>query len=241
MDKGKVVVGWLDDGTCEGGFAESALNLIVGGVMNGLVRSWMRYESGPVMGWARNELAERFLRTTDGDWLLSIDSDMLFEPTLLERLLEVADPEERPIVGPVCYGMTTEKGVFPAVFRMADNRFYYLNELPVDELIRVDGMGMACSMIHRSVFEKMREIKVPGRWYDHLFLGPEPCGEDLSFCLRAKTLGIPIWAHTGIPIRHLKVKLALDRPMWENWKKMKAAEAEAKEDEVVEAEIVGEF
>ncbi len=45
---------------------------------------------------ARNKAVREFL-TTDSDWLFWIDTDMGFEPDIVDRLLDVADPVERPI------------------------------------------------------------------------------------------------------------------------------------------------
>jgi len=211
-----VYVGWLDDGECQGTFTESLLGMIVPGCMNRVIRGWIRYETGPVLDRARNELAERFLRT-DGEWLLSIDSDMIFQPDLADRLLEHADPEERPIVSPVCYGITSDLGVFPSVFGVGELGFYVRHDLPVDQLVRVDGVGAACTLIHRTALERIGEVG-PGRWYDHLMLRGKPIGEDLSFCVRAAAAGIPIWVHTGIPIRHLKIRVAIDEPYYRQWR-----------------------
>lgn len=37
---------------------------------------------------ARNTIANKFLRESDSDYLLMLDSDLIFEPTLLEKLLD---------------------------------------------------------------------------------------------------------------------------------------------------------
>jgi len=228
-----VTVGWLDDGECQGAFAESVLGLVTVGVMNGLVKHWIRYESGPSLGYGRNEFTEQFLKTTNDEWVLMIDSDMIFKADLLEKLLAIADPDTRPVVGPVCYAMNGKVGVFPAVFSLVENRFKYMLNIPENELFQVDAAGAACWLIHRSVFRRIElacERKgVPGRWWDLLFLGPQPCGEDMSFSMRCRAADVPLYVHSGIEIGHLRVKLSLDRKTWEHQKQ-----------EVVEAVIVEE-
>lgn len=215
---GKVVVGWLDPGQVDGVFAESVIGLIVTGTLNGLVEGWIRLETGPVLDRARNDLTDRFL-TTDAEWLLTVDSDMMFAPDLLERLLAIADPAERPIVGPLCYS-TNHDGVFPVAYRMVGGRFAFIANPPEDTLLKVDGVGAACLLMHRSALEKIRDDKVlPGQWYDHLFLGDKPVGEDLAFCVRARSSGIPIFVHTGIPIRHIKGRMAVDRDSFVHWRR----------------------
>jgi len=211
-----VYVGWIDGGDCDSGFAESLVGLTVAGTLNGTVKGWLHHVSGPVLSLARNTLAEKFLRT-DGEWLLSIDSDMVFQADLADRLLQSADPEERPIVGALCYGMVQEIGMFPAIFRLVNGWPGIILEPPEDTLIRVDACGAACLLTHRSVFEKMRGIEI-GRWYDPLYVGERPLGEDMSFCLRAGRAGLPIWVDTGADVKHVKVKFALDHEMYRKWR-----------------------
>jgi ABC-type polar amino acid transport system ATPase subunit len=46
----------------------------------------------------RNIICHRFLKESTADWLVFIDTDQEFPPNILERLIESADPDERPIV-----------------------------------------------------------------------------------------------------------------------------------------------
>ena len=205
-----VVVCWCDGGEVDGPFAESIMGLVAVGALNGVVTGWFRLGSGPVLDKARNDMTERFLATT-ADWMLMVDSDMVFRPDLLERLLEVADPEERPIVGPLCYGMN-HNGPWPVIYSLKDHHFYPIPNPPADDLLRVDAMGAGCLLIHRSALEKMAsKSDWPGRWWDHLYLDDQPVGEDLAFCLRARAVGLPLFVHTGLRIGHLKEKIKVDR------------------------------
>src|SRR5688572_13510720 len=53
----------------------------------------------------RNYGARLFLDKTDHEWLLYVDTDMGFEPDAIHRLLAVADPDNRPVVGALCFAM----------------------------------------------------------------------------------------------------------------------------------------
>jgi hypothetical protein len=81
-------------------------------------------------------------------------------------------------------------------------------DYPANTLVPVAGTGMACVLIHRSVFALV-EAKLGPVWYERVpnTRTGQLIGEDLSFCLRAGSLGIPMWVHTGIKTTHLK-------PIW---------------------------
>lgn len=167
---------------------------------------------------ARNQGVQAFLNS-DLPWLLWIDTDMGLKPDTATRLLEVADPVERPIVGALCFtnrwagddGYWGDRCVpVPTVFRWVTlpdgrNGFQPVFDYPRDALVEVAATGSACILIHRSVFEAME----PGTWYRKL-TNPttgDVIGEDLSFCYRAHQAGFRMYVHTGVRTTHLK-------PIW---------------------------
>jgi hypothetical protein len=168
---------------------------------------------------ARNGTVKEFLESTAADWLLWIDTDMGFPRDLCERLMQAADPVERPVVGALCFSQreTEPDGMggwrcraVPTIFDWAKlesgrEGFLVRWDYPRNTLVRCAGTGSAAILIHRSVFARVGE-KYPGAWYD---MAPNPTtgqliGEDLSFCARAGSLGIPVYVHTGVPTSHAK-------------------------------------
>lgn len=169
---------------------------------------------------ARNKAVEQFLADDRADWLFWIDTDMGFAPDTVDRLLEVADPVERPIVGALCfaqrerhtdgmggYRCTPASTVFDWVSLESGMGFLGRAQYPVNTLVRAAGTGAACILIHRSAFEKIRNEHGP-IWYDRIknptTRDVQRMGEDLSFCLRAGALNIPIFVHTGVKTTHYK-------------------------------------
>lgn len=175
---------------------------------------------------ARNQTVTEFLSSRDSEWLLWIDTDMGFPADMAERLLEAADPAERPIVGALCFSQreTEPDGMggwrcraVPTVFDWArlesgTEGFLVRWDYPPDALVRCAGTGSAAVLVHRTVFSRVAARYGP-HWYD---MAPNPTtgqliGEDLSFCARAGALGIPVHVHTGVPTSHMK-RLWLSEP-----------------------------
>lgn len=167
---------------------------------------------------ARNKVAKEFLDNRDAEWLWWVDSDMGWQPDALEKLMAVADPIERPIVGGLCFGNRPAGDdrcngnvfrLFPTIYALDERDdaagFSPIMEYPPNELIQCGGTGSAFVLIHRSVFEKIRD-KFGDFWYTRIKHPKNdiPFGEDLSFCLRATVCDVPIHVHTGIRTNHLK-------------------------------------
>jgi hypothetical protein len=175
---------------------------------------------------ARNQAVEKFLATCDAEWMLWLDTDMGFPADLAERLIEHADPVERPIVGALCFAQRESEPdgmggwrcrAAPTIFDWAKlesgaEGFLIRWDYAPNTLVRCNGTGSAAVLVHRSVFSKVA-AKFGPRWYEMV---PNPStgdliGEDLAFCLRAAACGIPVHVHTGVPTTHMK-RLWLSEP-----------------------------
>lgn len=217
-----VTVGYLHDNTTNHSWHVSYTNTLLYDASgpNRIFRGGFLAQYGNEAGYdvARNKVAKAFLDDRDGDWLWWTDSDMGWGHDALERLLEVADPVERPIVGGLCFGMkpVSEDGCngqhhqpFPTLYGIDERDdkagFSPIYGYPVDALVQVAGTGSAFVIVHRSVLQAIRD-KWGDVWYSRLPhpKNDVPFGEDLSFCLRATDLGIPIHVHTGVRTNHYK-------------------------------------
>jgi GT2 family glycosyltransferase len=162
---------------------------------------------------ARNRGVQQFL-TPDPplDWLFWVDTDMGFAPHTVDALLSAADPLKRPIMGALCFAQKLPEvdglGGYqslevPTIYDWDTDaktfraRFDYER----DAVMQCAGTGSACILIHRSVFERMDA----GSWYSAVpNLSDEIFGEDLSFCLRAAALDIPVHVNAAVKTSHLK-------------------------------------
>jgi hypothetical protein len=167
--------------------------------------------SGP-----RNKIAQRILDCPEYEWCLVVDDDMGFTADSLDRLLASADKDERPIVGGLCFtnneiaqdgmgGYRVRPGV--TIMDWANNRtprgFAARCWYEPNTLVRCDGTGSAFLLIHRSVFEKIHAEYGPV-WYDRATDDQGLVSEDLSFCMRAQTVGASVWVDTSVRTSHFK-------------------------------------
>lgn len=177
---------------------------------------------------ARNKAVAEFLGDSAAAWLWWVDTDMGFLPDTVDRLVEAADPAERPIVGALCFanremdndGMGGRRGVAAPVvldWKTIDGESGYdvRWDYPRNTVTRVDGVGSACVLIHRSVLERIAAEFGPN-WYARA-RNPstgQMISEDLSFCVRASALSIPIHVHTGVPTTHAKRIWLAEEDYW---------------------------
>lgn len=177
---------------------------------------------------ARNLAVADFLRENKADWLWWVDTDMGFAPDTVDQLYAAADPATRPVMGALCFanrdvdndGMGGRRSVAaPVIMHWThdgdeagfDTRWDY----PLDTVVRCDGVGSACVLVHRSVFERVRE-HYGENWYTRV---PNPStgqlvSEDLSFCMRLMALEIPVHVHTGVKTTHAKRLWLAEEDYW---------------------------
>jgi hypothetical protein len=222
--QGSVFVTQIDGGTVDGAYAHSMVRAIAYTMSKpGLLAGYLRWAGGPLLTKARTEVVRHFLDNTEADWLLQIDSDMVFEPDFIFQLWKNAHPTEAPIVAGHCYSLTSERGPTPTMWTTAPPDapipIVPFEGYPSDRLVPVEATGAACLMVHRSVFEKMLQVMPdhPHPWFEEAYWGKEPVGEDITFCLRARKLGFPIFVDTRLDVGHVKPQI-VNREWFHRWR-----------------------
>lgn len=223
---GAVTVAYVHPDEVATSWHQSMMNLVghdLGNQARIMRGGWVaaRCSSAAGIPGARNEAVTNFLADGAAEWLFWVDTDMGFAGDTIDQLIAVADPVERPIVGGLCFAQKLHpdgmggwrSAVVPTIYTWTSSEesgetgFLSVTDYPANSLVKCAGTGSACILIHRSVFEKMAEKDGVGKWYDRVpnpTNGGKPIGEDLSFCLRAGALGIPVYVHTGVRTTHLK-------------------------------------
>ena len=191
----------------EANFVECLLKLRpVGSVDIKLLKGTLVYD-------ARNQLIDMALRAGGYDYILWLDSDMTFEPDLLERLME--DIQGKQLVTGLCFGrrppfkpciytdVRIEKeglGLMP----YADNYYDY----PRDQVFEIAACGFACVLMTMDMAEAMSVYGVP-------FFPIAGLGEDLAFCYRAKQLDYKLYCDSRLKIGHI-MRMSVDENFRDN-------------------------
>lgn len=191
----------------EADFVESLLNLKkVGECSIQLLKSSLVYD-------ARNQVSQMAIKQ-GFDYVLWIDSDMTFEPDMMERMFEsIGDKQlltalcfsRRPPFKPCIYSDIDVKNDGMAALPIAKTLYDY----PRDQIIEVAACGFAC------VLQKVEMIDVMTTTYGVPFFPIAGLGEDLSYCYRAKQLDYKMYADTSIKIGHI-MRMSVDENFRDN-------------------------
>jgi hypothetical protein len=179
---------------------------------------------------ARNNLASRFLKGFPGnnengpatvlfDWMLFIDTDLVFQPVAIQTLYEL--------------GVRSGPGIYAGTYPLKQLKpKVVFNNLPgkapgPDGTVEVREAGTGFMLIHREVFEKMKEAFAeemafivdkgdkPGpdeTGYDYFSVGVRMdkemkrkrfLSEDWYFCQRWREIGGKVILHTKIQCGHI--------------------------------------
>jgi hypothetical protein len=212
------VIGYVHGGTVRAEFCASLLAVAMEG--STAIDAVIAVGSGPNISTARNMVARSFLEDQPGTpWLFMCDTDMWFERDVIDRLIEAADPVDRPVVGALCFSQNTDGGggePYPTMYELAESPegelcFVRYRQWAEDAVVRVSATGAACLLVHRGALE--RAAKAAGDraapWFRESVAGSALIGEDLTFCLRLGAAGIPVHVHTGVRAGHLKTTMLI--------------------------------
>lgn len=144
---------------------------------------------------SRNKLAAKAMKD-EFDYVLWLDSDMVFSPDILEKL--VAD--DKDIVSGLYFRRSHPYS--PVIYKdseLKDGRLVWSDytDYPKEELFKVAGAGFGCVLMKTDVIFDMAGKF--GDWFTPLYSS----GEDLAFCYRARELGYEIWCDSRIRCGHM--------------------------------------
>lgn len=144
---------------------------------------------------SRNKLAAKAMKD-EFDYVLWLDSDMVFSPDILEKL--VAD--DKDIVSGLYFRRSHPYS--PVIYKdseLKDGRLVWSDytDYPKEELFKVAGAGFGCVLMKTDVIFDMAGKF--GDWFTPLYSS----GEDLAFCYRARELGYEIWCDSRIKCGHM--------------------------------------
>lgn len=157
------------------------------------------FEVGSLVYNARNNLARQAIKA-EADWILWLDSDMVFGPDLLQRMLKVCTEKDIDFLTALCFRRKppytpclfdrlekVEKGAsYTAIMSVPDGRF------------QVGGCGFAGVLMSTDIL-----LSVASNFNGRMFDPIDGFGEDLAFCWRARQCGYEIWCDSDIEMGHV--------------------------------------
>ena len=180
-------------------FAESLLNL------DKPEGTKVCFKAGSLIYDARNLLSLTAIEQ-GFNYVLWLDSDMVFPRDTLTRLLKHLEERDANIVSGLYfkrYLPTT-----PVIYSVLDapkqnaqgvpeRQLVSYTDYPKDSVFEVRGAGFGCMMMHTSVLKHVWDVFGPA-------FSPLPWGgEDISFCWRVQQLGYKILCDSGVKCGHI--------------------------------------
>ena len=155
------------------------------------------FQVGSLVYDSRNALGKKALEM-NADYVMWFDSDMMFEPDVMVRMLEEMKENDLDILSGVYYRRSHP--YTPVLFdklEIKDGQVITTEfaEIP-DGLFEVGGCGFGCVLMKAEVL-----FDVMSKYLD-LFSPLGKCGEDLSFCIRARECGYKIYADSAYNLGH---------------------------------------
>lgn len=171
--------------------------------------------SGPIIYTARNIITNRFLRL-GFDYLLMLDADMVFDPTIHEQLIRTSRRHNDAVVGGLCFAYNQVHGTFPTMYRFLDGSEDLLTratDIPADgETVPVDATGGACLLIPRTALSSFVQWKHDPKVDELIFPAPtHQYDQDQLFCMEMRRRGVPVVVDTSVRPGHAKRYVASAR------------------------------
>jgi hypothetical protein len=188
---------------------------------------------------AANQIAEMFL----GDWVLYLDTDHVFRSDAFHEMIQTFEENNLDIL--VGFAQKRQPPYTPVIYKTNfDPLMTFERIIPKGldrhQLIPIDASGLACTMIHRRVFDGIKQslhelpfdfrnkfrppvplLPTPRTVYSDINnyrLGNIPKDrrtdefywEDISFFWRAALLGFKAWCAPWIKFHHIEQRLVTD-------------------------------
>lgn len=163
---------------------------------------------GSLVYSARNNLAKTAV-DLGADWVFWLDSDMVFPPDTLQRMLKTCKEKDIDFLTGVYFRRVAP--FTPVLFKeMSDDghEAEEFKEIPKDELFEVRACGFGCVLMKTNVIVDVFST------FMNMFTPIEGSGEDISFCIRARQCGYKVIADPTIPLGHVG-HAVITRQYWE--------------------------
>ena len=178
-------------------FAHSLATLTSYGIEDTQISIW--FNLGSLIYISRDQIAKKAL-LDEADLVMWFDSDMVFNPDTLKKMLEHIDNGADFVTG-IYYRRTppfSAVGFKTMELNEEGTAFTWedLTEIP-DEPFEVGACGFGCVLMKTEIF-----VSVFAK-FGLMFTPIANCGEDIAFCWRARQCGYKIIADPSIKLGHV--------------------------------------
>lgn len=158
----------------------------------------------------RRDLLHSWLTNTTTDWLFWVDSDIILNKEAVEKIWNAADKDLSPIVSGLYFYPMQDRENFvikPCLYNFSNDPHAgtFIDDFEKDSLIKIEAAGFGCLLMHRSAIEKLIDLS---GYVD--FFGVNAVSnfatesEDFNFFSYLLKYNIPVYAHTGAIVDHVK-------------------------------------
>jgi len=163
-------------------------------------------KSGSLVYVARDDIATRTI-TGDFDYVLWLDSDMVFRPDTLVKMMDTLQKNDFDILTGLYFRRVPPYS--PVLFKTlkmegADCIHEDFDEIP-NEIFEVAGCGFGCVLMKTDVF-----LDVQAK-HGAMFAPIGSNGEDVSFCIRARECGFKIYCDPTMICGHVGYSVVDDK------------------------------
>lgn len=179
------------------------------------------FEISSLVYTARNSLVEKAIKA-DADWMLWLDSDMVFSPDFLNRMLKIAEENNLDFLSGVYFRRNPPYSTVLYSRLEAINNgcsFNTFESIP-DGLFEIEGCGFGGVLMRTEV--AMSVAAKFGRMFDPL----PGMGEDLSFCWRVKDCGYKMYCDSSLEMGHVGYQV-ITRGHFDAWRQIESEKKDA--------------
>ena len=163
-------------------------------------------KSGSLVYVARDDIATRTI-TRDFDFVFWLDSDMVFKPDTLVRMMDTLQKNDFDILSGLYFRRVPPYSpvLFEKLEMQGANCIHEEFDKIPDEIFEVAGCGFGCVLMKTDVF-----LDVQSK-HGAMFAPIGSHGEDVSFCMRARECGFKIYCDPSIICGHVGYSVVDDQ------------------------------
>jgi len=214
-----LAIAWCDNGMVDGKFMQGVTDVMIHSGVN--ITTTMRSQ-GNQIARQRDKVINYWYEQNKSEWLLWVDSDVVISPETFKLLWDSKDIKERPgVSGGYFTTDFPEQSLMepmPTIFWFAANGnevgIKRVHPMPKDKLLKVGAAGMGFVLMHRSVVDRIREVLPDVPLFSDIGHGDKFMGEDIYFFALCDKAEVPVYAHTGATVPHMK-RFSFDEPYYD--------------------------